>query len=550
MKSADFPRVMVAMAQNRSLPELLRAIVTGIATCKNVVLARIWLVDMGDLCATCRFLPECPDQARCLHLVASAGNTDEPGKDLTRTDGAFRRFPLGVRKVGRVAASGQPLLLPGVRGDEDWIADPPWFQREGIQTFAAQPLVFREKVLGVLAIFDRQILGDADFEWLRIFADHAAVSIANANAFEEIAYLKERLEEENTYLREEVSAAQGDGELVGDSPALRKVRQQIELVAPTDATVLITGESGTGKELVARAIHERSPRRARPMVKVNCAAVPEALFESEFFGHVKGAFTGALRDKPGRFELAEGGTLFLDEIGDVPLPMQTKLLRVLQEHEIERVGDTRTRKVNARIIAATNRDLKREVEAGRFRQDLFYRLSVFPIDNPPLRERRDDIPRLAAHFIALAVKRFHCRTPRLTNAAVERLRNHDWPGNVRELQNVIERAVILSQGGPLLLDPFDKLRDNVSFGSLRDGVTLPTGPNPAGPEPVEGHPPSPIATRSELKLRERESITAALAQTRGKVFGPNGAAALLGMKPTTLASRIKALDLKTKSTGT
>jgi transcriptional regulator with GAF, ATPase, and Fis domain len=517
---------MVSMAQNRTLPEVLGSIVSGIAACEHVVLARIWLLNGGDICATCRSREECPEQTRCLHLVASAGNSTDTAADFTRTDGAFRRFPVGVRKIGTIAQSGQPLLIPGVHGAEAWIADREWFARERIQTFAGQPLVFRGEVLGVLAIFDRLLLDAADFEWLRIFADHAAVSIANANAFEEIAFLKERLEEENSYLREEVSAVRGSSDLVGESAALRKVQQQIELVAPTDATVLVTGESGTGKELVARAIHARSPRASRSMIAVNCGAVPEPLFESEFFGHVKGAFTGALRDKAGRFELADGGTLFLDEIGEVPLPMQAKLLRVLQEQEVERVGDTRPRKVNVRIIAATNRDLKAEVEAGRFRQDLFYRLSVFPIENPPLRDRREDIPRLADNFIRIAAKRMNRRPPKFTNAAARLLATHDWPGNVRELQNAVERAVILAQGGPLQFE---------APGSSRpaSNVYIPDG--------------SPVLTRADLKQRERESIAAALAQTKGKVFGPAGAAALLGMRPTTLASRIKALGLRRKT---
>ena len=386
-------------AQNRTLPDVLRAIVTSIAACKNVVAAGIWLIEKGDLCETCRFRAKCPDQTRCLHHAAGAGNLVAHPDGLAQLDQAFRRFPLGVPKIGSVAATGQPLRLPVLSGDESWFADGEWFRSEGVVAFAAHPLVFRDEVLGVLALFDRLEITESDFESLRVLADHASVSIANANAFEEIAYLKERLEEENSYLREEVTAASGGGGLIGECPALKNVLRQIELVAASDATVLITGESGTGKELVARAIHERSARRDRPMVKANCAAVPEALFESEFFGHVKGAFTGALRDKAGRFELADGGTLFLDEIGEIPLAMQAKLLRVLQEQEIERVGDTRPRKVNVRIIAATNRHLPREIEAGRFREDLFYRLSVFPIENPPLRERREDIPRLAEHFI-------------------------------------------------------------------------------------------------------------------------------------------------------
>jgi transcriptional regulator with GAF, ATPase, and Fis domain len=530
---------MVSMAEGRTLDEVLRSIVSGIAACSNIALARIWLVKMGDLCATCRFREECPDQSRCLHLVASAGNSSGSPHDFTRVDGAFRRFPLGVRKVGRVAASGKPLLLPGVRGDEDWIADREWFAREDIRTFAAQPLVFRGETLGVLAIFDRAVLGQPDFEWLRIFADHAAVSIANANAFEEIEFLKQRLEEENSYLREEVSAVHGPGEIVGGSAAVKKILQQIDLVAPTDATVLITGESGTGKELVARAIHERSTRRERPMVKVNCGAIPEPLFESEFFGHVKGAFTGALRDKPGRFELANGGTLFLDEIGEVPPAMQAKLLRALQEQEIERVGDTKTRKINTRIIAATNRDLKSEVAAGRFRQDLFYRLSVFPIDNPPLRDRREDLSALTEHFIKTAARRLNSRAPKITAPMLRLLEQHPWPGNVRELQNVLERAVILSQGGPLQVE------------HLGPGFAAPTTRGVSSmralSELAPAAEPAAVVTRAELKQREAQNITAALEQTGGKVFGPGGAAELLGMKPTTLASRIKALGLKTRA---
>ena len=336
-----------------------------------------------------------------------------------------------------------------------------------------------------------------------------------------------RLQAQNDYLWEEIRSEHNFGDIIGESPGLRKVMQQIQLVAPTGAAVLVTGESGTGKELVARAIHDHSPRKGRALIKVNCSAVPETLFESEFFGHVKGAFTGALKDKPGRFELADGGTLFLDEIGEVPLAMQAKLLRVLQEQELERVGDTRTRKVNVRIIAATNRDLKKEVDAGRFRQDLFYRLSVFPIEIPPLRERREDIPPLAAHFVKQSARRMNRPAPRVTQATMSQLTSHDWPGNVRELQNAIERAVILSQGGPLQFDWLEpaKTTPTVSIASADTTVVL---------------------THEQLKQRERENLTVALARTGGKVFGPAGAAALLGLKPTTLASRIKALGISRK----
>jgi transcriptional regulator with GAF, ATPase, and Fis domain len=340
---------------------------------------------------------------------------------------------------------------------------------------------------------------------------------------------KARLEAQNAYLLDEIRTDQNFGDIIGGSSGLRKVMQQVQLVAPTDATVLITGESGTGKELVARAIHEQGARNGRPLVKLNCSAVPEGLFESEFFGHVKGAFTGALKDKPGRFELADGGTLFLDEIGEVPLAMQAKLLRVLQEQELERIGDTRTRKISVRVIAATNRDLKKEVEEGRFRQDLFYRLSVFPIEMPPLRERRDDIAPLAAHFIRQSARRMNLPEPQISKASLDQLVSYPWPGNVRELQNTIERAIILSREGPLTFDlPASQATDNSSQGS--DPPVKPSLP-----------------TRDELKLQEREAIIAALKQTGGKVSGPRGAAELLRMRPSTLASRISSLGINRRT---
>ena len=341
---------------------------------------------------------------------------------------------------------------------------------------------------------------------------------------------RKRLQEQNTYLWEEIRSGENFGDIIGNSPGLQKVKQQIQLVAPTDAAVLVTGESGTGKELVARAVHDHSERKNRPLIKLNCSAVPEGLFESEFFGHVRGAFTGAFKDKPGRFELADGGTLFLDEVGDVPLAMQAKLLRVLQEKELERVGDTRTRKVNVRIIAATNRDLKREVDAGRFREDLFYRLSVFPIEVPPLRARRDDIPPLAEHFLAQSARRMNLPATRISPAALSQLTAHDWPGNVRELQNTIERAVILSRGGCLHFDL-------AASDATRDPLEHTTH---AASPPV-------LLTHKDMKRQERDCIAAALKQSGGKIFGQGGAAELLDMKPTTLASRIVALKLNRKT---
>ena len=353
----------------------------------------------------------------------------------------------------------------------------------------------------------------------------------NARAAKEIERLRSQLELERDYLREEVKESQAFGEIIGSSPALRQVLSQIELVAPTEASVLILGESGVGKEAVARAIHERSPRSQQPLVKVNCGSIPRELFESEFFGHVKGAFTGALRDRAGRFELADRGTLFLDEVSEIPLELQSKLLRVLQEGEFERVGDESTRRVNVRVIAATNRDLQNEVEAGRFRLDLFHRLAVFPLRVPPLRERREDIHILAAHFVEQICSRSNLPRPPLRQRDLEILQQYDWPGNVRELQNVIERAVILARGGPLHFD-------------------LPVSSRAYVPEQA-GQPEAPvqkqqILTEEELRAQERENLRRALEQTGGRISGPGGAAELLGVHPNTLAYRLKKLGIRDK----
>ena len=545
MNPAAFPQLMIAMAEGRALRDVLRAVVDGIAHCRHVALARIWLIGPGDICGDCRFAAECPDRSRCLHLVAGAGNPSDKGLVVTGVGGGFRRFPIGVRKIGKIAAEGRPLVLRDLKGDEPWIAEPAWIRAEGIRSFAGEPLVYRGETLGVLGVFDRTALTDDDLVWLKTFADHAAVSIANARTFEELEALKRRLELENDYLRAEVAASTGgDAGMIGASPSLAKVRQQIALVGPTDAAVLIVGESGTGKELVARAVHEASPRRGRALIRANCGAVPEQLFESEFFGHVKGSFTGAVQDRVGRFELAEGGTLFLDEIGEIPLAMQAKLLRVLQEREYERVGDARTRKADVRIVAATNRDLRSEAEAGRFRQDLYFRLSVFPIELPPLRDRSEDVGLLARHFVETSARRSGRPAPRLTKAAVADLIAYDWPGNVRELQNVIERAVILAQGGALSFElPAGRTKPSA--------IVAAAAPDRLWNEPAallsanaaSARPAAMLETRDDLKRREREALVAALAAAGGKVFGRGGAAELLGMKPTTLASRIKALGI-------
>lgn len=344
----------------------------------------------------------------------------------------------------------------------------------------------------------------------------------------ENARLREELERERDYLREEVNVAMNFGRIVGQSPVLKHMLAQVEAVAQTPANVLILGESGVGKELVARAIHARSPRADAPLVKVNCASIPKELFESEFFGHVKGAFTGAHRDRVGRFQLADGGTIFLDEVGEIPPELQGKLLRVLQESEFERVGDDVTKSVDVRVIAATNRDLEKLVVSGKFREDLFYRLSVFPIEVPPLRQRRDDAVQLAQHLLDLTCKDFGRKPIKLTRSQVEAIREYDWPGNVRELKNVIERAVILSQGHVLRLD-----------------LSLPArGAKPAGSVTGNEAARDAVLTEREMKALQKRNLVAALKQANWRVSGKGGAAELLGIRPTTLSDRIRVLGIK------
>lgn len=343
-------------------------------------------------------------------------------------------------------------------------------------------------------------------------------------ALKEVESLKNRLEMEKAYLQEEIKSEFNQHQIIGKSQPVQRILEQIQLVAPTASTVLINGESGTGKELVARAIHELSPRSSRALIRVNCAAIPEELFESEFFGHVKGAFTGAIKDRPGRFELADGGTLFLDEVGEIPLHLQGKLLRVLQEQQFERVGETRTRHVNVRIITATNRNLLQLVKEGRFREDLYFRLNVFPIVSPPLRERLQYIPLLTQHFLQKACTRANKMALKIPLSELEKLQQYHWPGNIRELENVIERQVILCQG------------DVVRFGHLDSALTdsNPTSVTSSGKQ---------IPTATDLREQGRRAIILALEQSGGRISGAGGAAEILALKPTTLASRIKKLQI-------
>jgi DNA-binding NtrC family response regulator len=344
----------------------------------------------------------------------------------------------------------------------------------------------------------------------------------------EIERIKNEATREQSFPKNELRSETSFSEIVGKSTALHQLLGEVELVASSDASVLILGETGTGKELIAGAIHQRSWRSDKPLIRVNCALIPRELFESEFFGHAKGAFTGAIRDRAGRFEAANGGTLFLDEVGEIPLELQAKLLRVLQEKSYERVGEEKTRHADVRIVAATNRDLQREVGAGRFRQDFYYRLNVFPLTVAPLRDRREDIPLLAEHFIDLSVKEFGCARPILTRLGVEILQKYDWPGNIRELRNVIERSVILAQGGP------------IAFDVLGTGASIDLAPLK---QPSSERKKSEFLTEAEIRRRECENMFVVLQKTGWKIKGADGAARLLGLKPTTLISRIKRLGL-------
>ncbi len=524
-------KLLLEIAPERSAERLLRKVVQCLANRPHAVMARIWLIDNGDLCGDCFTHPECTDQTRCLHLVASAESATSGLESNGNSNEELKRIPIASGVIGRIAKTGKAAISSDTSHDLSGIGGPESEKRAEIKGFNGQPIIFRDEVLGVLAQYNRIPPPELTTEWLRIFADHIGAAIVNTRAFEEIERLKSQLELENTLLQEEVREAKAFGEMIGESAALKKTMRQIEMVAPTDATVLILGESGTGKELVAREIHQRSRRRERPLIRVNCASIPRELYESEFFGHVKGAFTGAVKDRAGRFEAAQGGTLLLDEVGEIPIELQSKLLRVLQEGQYERVGDERTRTVDVRIIAATNRDLPREVEMGHFRQDLYYRLNVFPIKVAPLRERVEDIPLLAAAFLEKAARKLNVPAARLTQAHLAQFQNYHWPGNVRELQNTIERALILAQHGTLWFE-------------------LPTGGSADSSQPAaQANPPpcgsdAPILSDLEFRQKERENILAALNKTKWKIHGAGGAAELLGLKPSTLISRIKSLSLQ------
>jgi formate hydrogenlyase transcriptional activator len=447
------------------------------------------------------------DQIRIYALVFDGS----PGIFSEGTTTALNETP-----AGRAVESRKPAFL-----DEKELSKYPLpiVQRlvaAGLKTICCVPLITRTEVLGTLNVgsTSANAFSASDIDFLTQVAGQAAIAVENAMAYQKIAQLKDELAEEKLYLEDEIRTERNFGEIVGDSPSFRSVLDQVATVAPTDATVLILGETGTGKELIARAIHDMSTRRDRTFVKLNCAAIPTGLLESELFGHEKGAFTGAISQKAGRFELANKGTLFLDEIGDIPLELQPKLLRALQEQEFERLGGTRTIKVDVRLVAATNRDLAQMINERQFRTDLYYRLNVFPISVPPLRERPEDVPKLVRYFTQKYARRMNRRIETIPQVSMDAMIRYAWPGNVRELENLIERAVILTSGSALQI-PTSELRA-------------------AAPDAI-----APVT----LEDAERDHIRRVLEQSNWVVGGTGGAASRLGMKRTTLQSKMKKLGI-------
>lgn len=522
--------LLLELIATPSLEELLEKMLKSIMAPPAIVCAQIWLLEKGDICSVCPYKDKCQDRSQCLHL--HLGTTKLKNLPLKIRNAIFHsdnRIPIGVGINGQLCSNshGESEHLFNWKMNPQKIEGCEWIKETEIQSIVATSIVYQEKVIGCVTVYTKDKLPPEGKPWSKIYANHLGAAITTSKALSEIQKLKSQLELQNNYLKEAVFESKSFGGLVGKSVALQRIVSQIDLVAPTDASVLILGETGTGKELVAYEIHKRSPRKSEPLIAVNCASIPKDLFESEFFGHIKGAFTGAVKDRAGFFEMAERGTLFLDEVGEIPLDMQSKLLRVLQEKCYMRVGDDHTRIADVRIIAATNQKLKKAVEAGTFREDLYYRINVFPIEIPPLRERKEDIPLLTQHFVKLSVKELRCQTPFLTQTAINTLMNYNWPGNIRELRNIVERAIILSRGKTLHFNlPEEHLHHSNNSNNLLSSSKKRT-----------------YLTEMEMLQFEKENLLSILNAAHWKIKGPGGAADLLGINPTTLISRMKKMGL-------
>jgi formate hydrogenlyase transcriptional activator len=489
-----------ALVSNLDVRELLLAIASCVRQVKPFDYATLALFD---------------PQAKLLRMHVLASSAELDVGSISSADEPF--VDLGKSPAGWAYTTRKPLVLKG-QPDEEWPFEmPPQFAHLSLKSGCWIPLIGREGVIGTLNVFSRRPgnFADDDLNILTQVAGQVAIALGNAMAFRHISELKDQLAEQKQYLEDELKTEFNFEEIIGHSKPIRRVLKQVETVAPTDSTVLILGETGTGKELLARAVHNLSPRHDHTFVRVNCASIPAGLLESELFGHEKGAFTGAIAQRVGRLELADQGTIFLDEVGDIPLELQPKLLRALQEKEFERLGSTRTIKTDVRIVAATNRDLGKLVASGQFRSDLFYRLNVFPITVPPLRERSEDIPLLVQYFLSKFSQRMKKNIETVRKESMQALREYSWPGNVRELEHVIERAVILSPGPALKVPAFEPAAANHTQPSIS----------------------------SALEDIEREHIIRVLREAKGKIGGPGGAAERLGMNRTTLNSRMQKLKI-------
>ena len=481
-------QIVLESSQSLNLDSCLKSTVEKLVEADYAALSRIWLYD-----------------DKKLTLKASAGK-DHAGKKawFDCENSQHKCFHLGERKVGYIAQNQQAVYIANLELEQQWPTDLTWAKEEKIVSFFGLPLYSSEGLIGVWALFSRRELTEDERQTLRTFSKHLSQTILSKQE-------KDSLKEENKHLKQELECQSKD--YVGSTPQVLELLEKVEMLAPTDTSVLIQGESGTGKELIAELIHKKSQRFSAPFIKVNCAAIPKELFESEFFGHVKGAFTGALSNSIGRFEAADQGTLFLDEVGELAPQHQAKLLRVLQEGEFERVGEHKTRKVSVRIIAATNRTL---LDETLFRRDLYYRLAVFPLELPALRERREDILLLTHHFCKKLSQKYQRPYPQINEAQLNQLMAYDWPGNVRELKNVLEQALILSPKGKL------------NFNSLPKELELKLAEAPKRP-----------LTQAEIDAFEEENFQRVLELCKHKISGSGGAAEYMGVKASTLYSRLR-----------
>jgi len=506
---------------------------------------------LRSICANVREVMHC-DAVGVTFPDSATGNSLVYALDFPESRGFVSEELLS--RTDRASAIALETLKPVIVNQPDAATlGPEWYERsvgEGFKAHCRVPLVNRGRALGLLCLARRNehLFNEDDTDFLSQASGQIAVAVQNALAYREISELKEKIAREKVYLEEEIRSEINFEQIHGDSPALKRVLELVEKVAPNDSTVLLLGETGTGKELIARALHDHSRRKERTFVKLNCAAIPTGLLESELFGHEKGAFTGAITQKVGRLELADQGTLFLDEVGDIPIEIQPKLLRALQEREFERLGSTHTRKVNVRLVAATNRDLEKMIAAREFRSDLYYRLNVFPIRVPALRERREDIPLLVRYFVQKFSRQMQKNIEAIPDAAMRGLTNWDWPGNVRELENLIERAVILTRG-PSLEVPLAELRKLST-----DEPTTPASSNEAEDiglivrETISAlrHAAKSDGHENEHDNGQREEIVRVLRESKGRIGGADGAAARMSLHRTTLLSRIKKLGINPK----